>query len=238
MAPLTEIPGPPADGLSIGLGVAAVILVAGWVLTRWHRDQMRFALMRTALERGVTRFPGMPPYWLVSLRQGVTLVALGAGLGAVGAAAWWMVRGVEMPTIEQVNAGVKQESAGAPKEGLPRERPPRPEDGFGPGREGPPHDGPPGEPPAPPPHPREERGQGRMHDGPPSRDGHEGREGREGRPPASPAMERWHRAEAQQTIGLVSAGAGLILLILGVVRIGFAKIEQRYAGESEESGVY
>jgi hypothetical protein len=231
--PLIEIPGPPADGLSIGLGVAAVVLVAGWVLTRWHRDQMRFTLMRTALERGVTRFPGIPPYWIVSLRQGVTLVALGIGLGVVGAAAWWMVRGVEMPTVEQaMTRGTAQANAEPQRQGPLHERldgeGPRAEDrDFGPG---------PGQRPAAPPPPKD-RGQGRPQDGPPGREEREGRRGeRPNPPPGNPMMERWHRAEAQQTVGMVSAGAGLILLILGIVRIGFAKVEQRYAGESDEAG--
>ncbi|HZK79526.1 MAG TPA: hypothetical protein VFC46_00625, partial [Humisphaera sp.] len=50
--------------------------------------------------------------------------------------------------------------------------------------------------------------------------------------------ERWHRAEAQQTIGLVSVATGLILLLVGVVRIGFAKVEQRFATESDDTAAY
>jgi hypothetical protein len=46
-------------------------------------------------------------------------------------------------------------------------------------------------------------------------------------------MERWHWAQAQQTVGLVSAGVGMVLMLLGLVRIGFARIEQHYVSESD-----
>ena len=39
-------------------------------------------------------------------------------------------------------------------------------------------------------------------------------------------------------IGLVSVGTGLILLLVGVVRIGFAKVEQRFATESDDPAAY
>jgi hypothetical protein len=196
--------------LSIGLSIAAVILVGGWLATRWHRDRMRFALMRAALERGVTRFPGTPPYWLVSLRQGVTLAVLGCGLGVLGTGAWLMVRDVQMPLPPQFATTQPTESQPeAPEEQLP---PPRPEDRdfIHPPR--------PGEPPLR----REDRSP------PPRQD-------RPANHPHDPAMERWHRAQAQQTIGLVSVGVGFILLLLGVVRIGFAKIEQRYVTDTDDT---
>src|SRR5665213_607854 len=87
---------PPFDVLSTALGVAAVLLVIGWSITRWQRDRERFSLMKTALEKGVTRFPGTPPYWLVSLRQGVTLSAVGIGLVGAGGGAWWLAHNVPM----------------------------------------------------------------------------------------------------------------------------------------------
>lgn len=254
MIPLSELPGPPSNALNVLLGVAVVALVAGWALTRWQRDRLRFGLMRTALEKGVTRFPGVPPYWLVSLRQGVTLLALGLGLGIAGSAAWWLARGVEMPATPQ--APTTQ-----PAQGQPAQQSRSREDDEGPGyyRPGPPPDrnpdGPPPERSQGGPHhgpPDDPLGLGPPHQGPP----HQGppphgplqhaplpqadpERGRQPRPePFDPARERWHRAEAQQTIGLVTLAAGFILVILGIVRIAFAKVERQFASESEENTLY
>jgi hypothetical protein len=251
MTSLGELFGPPSDALSTGLGVAAIVLMAGWALTRWQRDRLRFALMKTALEKGLTRFPGTPPYWLLSLRQGVTLLSLGAALGIVGSGAWWLAHGVEMPANVQTEPS-QQSRTGPPGQNLqnppgppssrfehddpehqgPPRRPGPPsgreDDGFGP-----PH--PPGPPPA---RPEDPLGLGpRDHQGPVGQGERE--HGRQPRPePIDPARERWHRAEAQQTIGLVTVGAGLILVMLGIVRICFAKVERRFAGESDEPGLY
>ncbi len=79
--PLAEI----ADSLAVGFGVAtAILLVGGSLLLRWQRARLRFALAKIALEKGTPLFPGAPPLWLMSLRQGIMLVALGVGLMAVG----------------------------------------------------------------------------------------------------------------------------------------------------------
>ena len=70
----------------------------------WQRDRERFSLMKTALEKGVTRFPGTPPYWLVSLRQGVTLSAVGIGL--VGAGGGALVAGPQRPNGNLFRFGI------------------------------------------------------------------------------------------------------------------------------------
>ena len=63
-----------AELLGDSLGIAAVLLVFGWVLLRWQQDRQGFALLQTALEKGITQFPNAPPFWLVSLRQGLTML--------------------------------------------------------------------------------------------------------------------------------------------------------------------
>jgi len=243
--------GPPHSGLSLLLGIASVLLVVGWTLSRFHRDRLRFALMKAALEKGVTRFPGMPPYWLVSLRQGITLVALGVGLATVGAGAWWMVRNVPLPTPHA--AAVDLPPLPEPQD-RPDARPPRPdpEDSHprqGPDRNGPRHED------ANRDDPRRNGGPGGPQDrpedfGPPETHGSNGRlahvagehgQGHPGRPapmPLDPALEHWHEAQAQQTVGLVSAGTGFILILLGIVRMAFAKIEQRYVNEVDSPADY
>jgi len=51
-------------------------------------------------------------------------------------------------------------------------------------------------------------------------------------PPPNPEMEHQHRIENQHLAGLVCIGAGVILSLLGIVRILFARLERRYAQES------
>ena len=43
---------------------------------------------------------------------------------------------------------------------------------------------------------------------------------------AVPAVENWHRAQAMRTVGLLSLGCGAVLLVLGIVHIGFAAVER------------
>lgn len=51
-------------------------------------------------------------------------------------------------------------------------------------------------------------------------------------PPPNPAKERWDRAQRQQTVSLIVMGCGAILVPLGLVRIGFARVERRYSAGS------
>jgi hypothetical protein len=246
---LGQVPGPPSDTLSTGIGVAAVVLVAGWAITRWQRDRLRFALMKTALEKGVTRFPGTPPYWLVSLRQGVTLLALGIGLGVIGTAAWWLAW-KELSRLEMSQPQQRQAQASGSPSAPSQSRPPH-DDHDIPG--GPHRPGSPGldeEGPHRPPfgRPEEMHGPGEMRQPPPApparAEDQRGPGGRSGPPPGE--GERGHRPggqpgdplRAQQTIGLVTVAAGFILAILGIVRIAFAKLEQRFARESDENSIY
>ena len=93
---------PLADLLGGGLGLAAVVLVLGWVFLSWQRDRHRFVLMRTALEKGINRFPDAPPFWLLSFRQGLTMTALGIALVAVGAGSYWLGHNVPAPSATAV----------------------------------------------------------------------------------------------------------------------------------------
>jgi hypothetical protein len=221
---LAQQPGPPPfDALSMALGVAAVLLVLGWSITRWQRDRERFALMQKALEKGVTRFPGTPPYWLVSLRQGVTLTAVGIGLIGAGGGAFLLAHGVPMatPPASVPSAVTEPSRSDSDSERLPPQG-------------APPFDREHGPPP---------RGGGPWDAGPPDSHPPHGQSPDQMRPEhvrpehllQDQQHERWHRAQAQQTIGLVSVATGLILLLVGVVRIGFAKVEQRYATESDDT---
>ena len=49
------------------------------------------------------------------------------------------------------------------------------------------------------------------------------------RPPRNPLIERWQRAQMEITLGQISVGCGVILLLLGLARTGFARTERRYA---------
>jgi hypothetical protein len=55
--------------------------------------------------------------------------------------------------------------------------------------------------------------------------------GRGDHPLPDPTLERWHRVQTQQLIGLLAMCAGGIVALLGVVRMSFARIERRYALE-------
>lgn len=119
--------GPLADILGGSLGVAAVALVVGWTLLTWQRDRNRFVLMRTALEKGITRFPNAPPFWLVSFRQGVTTLAVGLALGSVGAGAFWLGHGAPMPSEASIAAmGTTEPEPPPPGPGHHPPRPPVP----------------------------------------------------------------------------------------------------------------
>ncbi len=124
---MPHISGQVVDFVGGSLGVAAILLVAGWVALRWQQDRHRFRLMQTALEKGITRFPDSPPYWLLSLRQGLTMVALGIAMAVVGGGAFWLGRQTPMPA-DAMTAGPQQF---APEE-MPDRRPaPRPDVGRG-----------------------------------------------------------------------------------------------------------
>jgi hypothetical protein len=66
----------------------------------------------------------------------------------------------------------------------------------------------------------------------PGRDSPHGPPFREVRPPPNPAKERWDRAQRQESVSLIVLACGAILMPLGLVRIGFARVERRYSVDS------
>jgi len=185
---------------------AAFLVVGGWVLLRWQQGRQQFAITKALIERGVTRLPDGPPFWLISLRNGMNVLVVGIGLVAVGSGAWMLGSRVVMPSIAAAaNVGPDR----GPLDNRPEPRmdePPGPPDG-------PPEDWRPprGDRPQ-----RPQRGDASMR--PP------------GRAPAgpNPALERWHRAQAEESIGMVATGCGVILCLLGIFRIAFAFIERKH----------
>ena len=160
---------------------AAILVIGGYILLQWQRNRHRYELMRAALEKGITVFPDRSPYWLLSLRQGAAIFALGIGLLVVGGVGYVMVHGVQPPDVP-----VAQSIMTAIDKELPLPRGP------------------------------EEKLNPPFSDRP--------------RPPMpNPVLERWHRAEIQKTVGLVTMGCGLVLMLLGIVRIGFARVERKYS---------
>jgi hypothetical protein len=161
----------PVDVFAGSLGAtAALLMVGGTIFLRGQRNRQQFAIMQAALEKGITSFPGQPPFWLLSLRQGVTTITLGIALIVVGAGAWAVGHGVEQPTALLAS-----------------------------------------EPPPPPP--------------PDPRAGPEARRP----PPRNPIIERYQRAQMEETLGQIAVGCGIILLLLGIARTAFARTERRYA---------
>jgi hypothetical protein len=90
--------GTPVDVFAGALGgTAAVLLIGGSIFLRGQRNRHQFTLMQAALEKGITAFPGQPPFWLLSLRQGITTIALGVALVIVGSGAWAIGHSVQRP---------------------------------------------------------------------------------------------------------------------------------------------
>lgn len=162
---------------------AAVLVVCGYVLLQWQRNRYRFRLMQTALERGITDYYEGPPFWLISLRQGIAVLALGIGLIVIGAAAFQLAHGVDMPDMSAVQAAgsipAQENSATAITE-TKKPKADRP------------------------------------------------------KPPPNPALERWHRAQDQQTVGLAAIGCGFLITLLGGVRTVFAFVERKHLGNSRQ----
>jgi len=99
---MPHISGQIVDFLGGSLGIAAILLVGGWIALRWQQDRQRFRLMQTALDKGITRFPDAPPYWLISMRQALTMLALGVALAVVGGGAFWLGHQTPMPAMNAV----------------------------------------------------------------------------------------------------------------------------------------
>ena len=185
---------------ALGISVA-VLLVGTSFLLRWQRNRQRFDLMRLALENGATQFPEGPPYWLLSLREAVSTLALGIGLLAAGAVSYGIGVHTPEPTAEEWKAATTDAMRSNALEGR-RPGPMRPQ-----GR--PEDDGPP-----------EDRGPGRPMPPNPAQP-----------PIPNPVFEKHHRAQSMQTIGLLAMACGGVLVILGLARTGFARVERNHAGK-------
>lgn len=223
---LSFVPAAMTDAFAGGFGAAAaIVLIGGAVLLRWQRNRLQFGLMQAAIEHGVAPLAGGPPLWLVSLRQGVMILVLGIGLVIAGWFACSAADRVEMPTIVAATRPVSgQPLGGAMQRDFPR-LPQQRFDGEGPMDR---PDGPNGPPPfnerRPGPPLRDmngARGEG------PRNDGVRGEGPPPGRP--NPALEKWHRAQDQKAVATVAMGSGLVLSLLGIVRVIFAFAERRYA---------
>ena len=82
------------QAFAVGIGIAVVATF----LLRWYRMRQEFILMRLALERGLNPQLIPPqPQWLISLRQGLMIIALGVGLLTAGAIGWSMAAKVQRP---------------------------------------------------------------------------------------------------------------------------------------------
>lgn len=215
---LALMAGPPTDAFAGGFGIAAaIILVGGAILLRWQRTRLQFALMQTALEKGISQLPGSVPPWLLSLRHGVTILVLGIALGVVGAAVHHAASLVPVPTAAELAMDAVAHPQMDRQPGFGDMRPPDgmrrpPPNGGGFGRQDRPG-GPPGE--------------GQLPEGG-SEDGRgNGPERGPGVGPMPP-LERWHRAQDQAAVSLAAAAIGFILVLLGLVRIFFAFTERKY----------
>ncbi len=216
---------------------AALVLVGGAVLLRWQKNRQQYAYMQAALEKGITQFPGSQPFWLLSLRQGVTVLSLGLALMLVGTGSWWLGKDAVRPTTEELKqAGPMPQ--GGPLGGLPA----GPQGNQGSPQGGPqggPQNGPMGRPGMR--NPRDPLGLGPQGMGPggqglgPQGQGMPPGQGQPQQAPPprpAPAVELWENAQTEKTLGKIAVGCGLILTILGAVRIGFARIERKYAAEA------
>ncbi len=208
---------PPGSFLDIfagALGVAAAaLLVGGWFLLRWQQGRHQFQITKALIDRGITRLSGGPPFWLLSMRSGLSVLVLGLGLTGVGAAPWWLGSRVEMPAVASSPPPQQIPSDVPPDRGRPdRRTEPRP----GPREEGRPLQ------------PDDDRPYGFSSQPPPRR-----------QPPApNPAMEQWHRAQAQETVGMILVGSGIVLVLLGLFRVAFATVERAQVVEPPASSDY
>jgi hypothetical protein len=210
---------------------AAVLLVIGSLILRQMKSRQQFLLMQQVLDKGLPGLPGLPPFWVLSLRQGVTTATLGVGLLVTGVVAVGMSSGVEMPKSVLPAGGAAttqategQGAASMPALGQTASGQTALPEGRGGWMQGPP-DGPPPPPFGP--------GYGGGGFGPPGfggppRPGFDGPGPGRFPPTPDPALERWHRAQDQHALGLIAAAIGFILLLLGSVRIAFASVERKH----------
>jgi hypothetical protein len=134
------------------------------------------------------------PQWLISLRQGAMIIALGVGLSVIGGIGWNAASKVQRPVTA---APVEPPDTSAALSAIAPQAEPAPFPRPGPGA----------------------RGEDRPRPGLP----------RPAPPPRDPAMEAWDRARDQINVCMAMVGSGIILILLGVVRITFVPVERRLA---------
>jgi hypothetical protein len=132
--------GPAGDAFAgVFGGVAAAFLIGGPILLRWQRNRHQFALAQAALAQGVTHFPKGPPFWLLSLRQGISALTLGIGLLVVGGTGAWLTWNIESPAIISTQPVTSNPTAATMPLSLPT---PADVEPLGPGRSAPPQPNP------------------------------------------------------------------------------------------------
>lgn len=91
------MPGPFFDVFAGAFGATtALVVCGGFMALRYQRAKFRHSLMMTAMERGAT-LPATTPLWLASMRQGVSILVIGATLFLVGGAGVGHADKVPMP---------------------------------------------------------------------------------------------------------------------------------------------
>ncbi len=239
---------PLSDAPQMTLVIAVAALIALGMLLRWQHDRQRLAVLKLAIEKGVTHLPATLPMWLSSLRQGVMLTTLGVALLIAGGAAVAMVHSQQpfRPGMPPMGGPPGSMGSGTgPMAGGRFNRPGPPVmSGLGstalPRPGGPPRAGPAAEsdghgfatPGGFPPPPGFRAGHGRI------------------RPRGGPLVNRRFNpmmppeflppiGYQQRLLGLGALASGFILMMLGVARISFALVERRYfASEELQSGEF
>ena len=209
-------PPPGFHGLGLIFLIACVVVVLPALWVKWQHDRQRFALMKLAIEKGLTGLPFGLPIWLVSMRQGVMVLVLGIGLLLTGGLMLHFspasaMSGRMMPrpfaghlAEQHVGAAYRGPEPGGPAATSPSSRP-----GLAPGED---RFNPPDRPFPP--------GSWKHRPG--------------GWRPGGPAFRRRGMfiargdAMAVQHAALALIGIGIILVLLAIARIGFAFLERRF----------
>ncbi len=219
--------------------VVGVVLPALWV--KWQNDRQRFALLKMAIEKGMTSLPLGLPIWLVSLRQGVLVFV--AGLAPLIIGGFTLRMAGTIPAVRghhNIAKSIIYRVANPPAaitqpksvQGGPSGQSTPPMAGNSGSITAPQWNGP-------------ERGAGgwpggmRPGSGPgnspwPSRPGMRPRRGRRFGPPFF--NRHAHDVMVRQNAGLALLGVGLGLCLLGLVRIAFAFLERRYTTDRPAAG--
>ena len=247
---MPPFPPPSHAPVAVTLVIVVAVLIALGMLLRWHHDRQRLAVLKLAIEKGVTHLPAALPMWLSSLRQGIMLTTLGVALLIVGGVAVAMVHSPRpsqrgMPPMAGPPGGMGLGARTMPGGRLNRPGPPgNTMQGRGATALHPPG-GPPGTglgagntghgfatPGAFPPRPGFRAGNGRF----PPRGGPGANRGFN--PMMSPGFPP-PGGYQQRLLGFGALAIGFVLTLLGAARIGFAMVERRYfAADELQSGEF